>query len=144
MESNSTDERIWENINTHFEPDASHSSRECMNSNVDKLGHLLGIKNISNEVSEDFLKNASYLLDEMFFALIECPSAYERLYKKTIYGPQSRLIMLASNIIKKSPNNFKLKAKKIFSKISSMIFQKYHNGSVKSKDNIVTLNCKIN
>ena len=64
----------------------------------------------------------------MFFALIE-QSYFERLYSKAIYGPQSRLSMLALNIVKKSPNHFKSKAEQIFSEITSVIHKKVHNES---------------
>ena len=82
---------------------------------------MFGIKQISDEVNEEFSKTTKKSLHKMFYALIEQPSHFEKLYRKAIYGPKSRLIMLASNIRKESPNNFKLKAKKIFSKITSVI-----------------------
>ena len=50
--------------------------------------------------------------------VISCPSIHERLYWKVMYGPKSRIIMLASNIIKKTNNDFKVKAIQIFSQIS--------------------------
>ena len=109
-----------------------------MSSHVEKLAHFLGIKNISAEVNEKFLMNAENSLDRMYFALIECPSEFVRLYKKTIYGPQARMILLALNIVKKSRNNFKLKAKKIFSKINSKIFEAYHNKSVEHKEDVLS------
>ena len=54
-------------------------------------------------------------------ALNSCPSFYERLYQKAIYGPKSRIGMLASNIIKKAKGDFKIRTQKIFAKISSVL-----------------------
>ena len=85
------------------------------------------MENISDEVNYEFSKSTTKSLREMFFALSERPSFLERLYSKTIYGPQSRLILLASNIVSKSPTEFKLKAKRIFTKITSIFLKKYHN-----------------
>ena len=120
---------------------------KCISCDVDKLSHLLGMRNISDKVNEELSKSKMKSLDEMFLALTEtAPSYFERLYNKTIYGPgpQSRLIMLASNIVKKSPENFKPKAKKIYSKIASIIFKKYHNDSFKNREDISSLKGEIN
>ena len=81
---------------------------------------------------------------EMFSALSEISSYFERLYSRTIYGPQSRLIMLASNIVKKSPENFKLKAKQIYSNIASIIFWKYHDEKFKNGTNTSFSKGKLN
>ena len=113
------------------------------NRNLQKLSNFLGIKKISDEVNEEFSKTTKKSLHKMFFALIERPSHFEKLYRKAIYGPQSRLIMLASNIVKESPENFKLKAKKIYSKIASIIFKKYHNESFMNRKDISTLKGQI-
>ena len=149
--SNFTDVEIWRHIDylrfKHFKwaPDAHQE--KCISCDVVKLSHLLGMKNISDKVNEELSKSKMKSLDEMFLALTEtAPSYFERLYNKTIYGPgpQSRLIMLASNIVKKSPENFKPKAKKIYSKIASIIFKKYHNESFKNRKDISTLKGEIN
>ena len=61
----------------------------------------------------------------MFLALNSCPSFYVKLYWKAIYGNESRMAIFASNIIQKAKDDFKGKAKKIFSRISSVLgFQK--------------------
>ena len=52
--------------------------------------------------------------------------------------------MLASNILNKSPENFKLKAKKIYSKIALIIFKKYHDESFKNREDISSLKGEIN
>ena len=145
--SNFTEVEIWRHINylrfKRFKktPYAHHEKR--LSCDVEKLSHLLGMRNISEKVNEELSKSTTKLLDKMFLTLTEPPSYFERLYHKTIYGPQSRLIMLASNIVNKSPENFKLKAKKIYSKIASIIFKKYHNESFKKRKDISTLEGKI-
>ena len=128
--SNLTD--LSKNVNvTLFElkkrkPDASEEDRVSWN--VEKLSNLLGRKNASYEVNDEFTKNKTNSQYSIFLDLLKSPSDYEKLYFKTIYGhgPPSRLLMLALNIFKKSNNNFKQKAKQIFSEISS-ILKIYHN-----------------
>ena len=145
--SNFTENEIWKNINyTRFEqkkrfPDALWY--ESFFRNIEQLSQFLGMKNISDEVNGEFSKPTIKSLDEMFFSLFEVSSYYEQLYSRTVYGPQSRLIMLASNIVKESPENFKLKAKKIYSKIASIIFKKYHNESFMNRKDISTLKGQI-
>ena len=102
-------------------PDAKQE--KCISCDVENFSNLLGMRGISDEVNKELSKSKTKLFGEMFLTLTEPPSFFERLYNKTIYGPQSRLIMLASNIVNKSPENFKLNAKKIYSKIAS-IFEK--------------------
>ena len=144
--SNFTENETWKKINiTKFDqkkliPDVSQ--KDAISWNVEKLSILVGMKNISDEVNVKVTKTSTKSLYEMFLTLYEPPSYYERLYSKTIYGPQSRLIMLALNIVKKSPNEFKLKAKQIFSKITSIISKKYHTESFKNRTDILIVNGK--
>ena len=60
---------------------------------------------------------------KMFFTLNSCPSDLEILYKKAIYlnGPNSRISMLASNIVKKEKYAVKEKTLQIFAKIASVL-----------------------
>ena len=51
--------------------------------------------------------------------------------------------MLALNIVKNSPENFKLTAKKIFQKITSTIFEKYHNECFENRTDIAFVKGKI-
>ena len=53
---------------------------------------------------------------EMFVYLNACPSFYVRLYQKAIFGPKSRIAMLALNIIKKQMMVLKLKQQKYLPK----------------------------
>ena len=115
-----------------------------MSSNVEKLSHFLGNKNISEEVNDKVLKNAKISLDQMYFAVIECPADFVRLYKKAIFGPQSRMMMLAQNIVKKARKNFQVKAKTIFQKINSTIFETFYNQSVEKREDILSLQGEIN
>ena len=146
VKSNFTENEKWKKINlTKFEqkkliPDVSQ--KDAISWNVEKLLILVGMKNISDEVNIKVSKTSTKSLYEMFLTLYEPPSYYERLYSKTIYGPQSRLILLALNIVKKSPNEFKLKAKQIFSKITSIISKKYHTKSFKNRTDILIGNGK--
>ena len=146
--SNFTENEIWENINfTRFErkkryPDASWGKSVWVN--VEKLSQFLRIKNISDKVNGELTKPTIKSIDDMSLAVFEPPSYFEKLYSKTIYGPKSRLIMLASNIVNKSPENFKLKAKKIYSKLSSIIFKIYHNETFKNRTDNSFLKGKLN
>ncbi len=77
--------------------------------------------NSSEEITRNFSKSDIDYSAKMFVALWSCPSFYEKLYRQAIYGPKSRIAMLAANILKKSKGDFKLKAQKIFAKISSVL-----------------------
>ena len=57
----------------------------------------------------------------MFIALNSCPSFYVKLYWKTFYGSELRIAQFTSNIIRKAKDDFKVKAQKIFAKISSAL-----------------------
>ena len=58
---------------------------------------------------------------EMFVHLNSCPSFHVRLFWSTVYGAESRMALLASNIIKKGSDDFKIKAIKIMAKIIKML-----------------------
>ena len=79
---------------------------------------------VGNEGSEDVKYNISKSefneAAKMYFTLNSCPHL-EKLYWKAIYGPDSRISMLASNILKMVEGDFKAKALKIFAKITSML-----------------------
>ena len=144
--SNFTENEVWKNIEyLQFErkerkptPQEECTSIKC---NVETL--FLGMKNISEEVNVEYPKSATKSPYEMFLTLIE-PPYFERLYSEAIYGPKSRLMLLASNIVNTSPHNFQLKAKRIFSKMTSIIFKKYHNESIISRKDISVFKGKIN
>ena len=143
--SNFTENEIWKNIkHLQFErKKRKHEDCKSISCNVGKLPLFVQMKNISDDVNDKYSKSSLRTPYNMFLTLIE-PSYFEKLYSETIYGTQSRLIMLASNIVTKSPNYFQLKAKKIFSKISSIIFKKYQNESLEIGKNILTVKGKDN
>ena len=145
--SNFTEVEIWKHINyLRFKrirtPEAQQG--KCTSCNIEKLSHLLKTKNISDKVNEEFLKSNTKSLDEMFLALTEPPSYFEKLYYKTIYGPQTRLILLASNIVNKSPTKFRLRAKRIFTKITSIVLKKYQDESHRDRTDISFAKGKLN
>ena len=88
--------------------------------NIEKFSQMVG-GNSSQDIKRNFSKSDISNTGKMFLALISCPSFYERLYKKAIYGPKSRIAMLASNIVRKTKADFEVKAQKIFAKISSVL-----------------------
>ena len=147
--SNLTEKEIWKNIKyLQFERrkrKSLASQEECFSikCKVAKLSPFVGMKNISDEVIEEFPKSTTKSPFEMFLTLIE-PPYFERLYSKAIYGPQSRVMLLALNIVNTSPQNFQLKAKRIFSKMASVIFTKYHNESITNRKDISVFEGKLN
>ena len=64
---------------------------------------------------------------ELFLALNSCPSDETMIYNKIIYGdgPNSRILILSMNLIKKTVGEFKTVAWNIFSKIGSILKLRY-------------------
>ena len=54
------------------------------------------------------------------------------------------MMMLAQNIVKKARKNFQVKAKTIFQKINSTIFETFYNQSVEKREDILSLQGEIN
>ena len=97
---------------------------------MEKLSQMVGFngaEDLANNLSKSEINDNA----KMFGGLISCPSFYERLYEKAIFGPKFRIAMLASNIVKKSKDDFNLDALKIFAKISSVLGFKHisNNGN---------------
>ena len=119
---------------------------EFIINNFEKISPVVG-----NEGSEDMKYNISkseVLIEaaKMFFSLNSCPSFFEKLYWKAIYGPDSRISMLASNILKKAEGGLKEIALKIFGKICRVLrFQyiSYHHGENRSVDRNIKLTKNI-
>ena len=108
-------------------------------SNIEELSRFLGVHNVSNDKARNLSQDSINKGAEMFVALNLCPSDFIRLYLKSIYGPQSRIAILASNIVKKVKNDLRKKAIQIFVKISSLLgFQhiSYKNGYFERKINV--------
>ena len=88
--------------------------------NFENLSQLVGVKS-SQKINRKLSKKDTNSAAKMFFTLNSCPSFYAKLYWKVIYGSESRIAKFASNIIWKANDSFKVRAQKIFAKISSMI-----------------------
>ena len=81
------------------------------------VGDTRNFYEINRNLSRSDINSAA----EMFIALNSCPSFYVKLYWKVIYVNESRTTKFASNIIRKAEDDFKVRAQKIFAKISSVI-----------------------
>ena len=88
--------------------------------NFENLSQMVGVNN-SQEVNRSLTQSDLNFGARMFFAINSCPSSYEKLYWRAIYGGDSRISKLASNIIKEAKDGFKVKANKIFSKVTSVL-----------------------
>ena len=108
--------------------------------NFEKLSKMVSVESSGEMISRNLSKNDINFGAEMFMALNSCPSFFVKLYWKVIYGNESRIGKFASNIIRKAKDSFKVKAEKIFAKISSVIgFQHisyHHEGNKSIKMNI--------
>ena len=88
--------------------------------NFENLSQMVGEKS-AQEVSRNSSRSGINIGAKMFFALNACPSFHVRLYWKAIYGSESRIAKFASNIIRKAKDGLKVRAQKIFAKISSSL-----------------------
>ena len=95
-------------------------SNEDIQNNFEKVLQL-GENEDSDEKKFNHSKIEINEAAKLFFDLNSCPSFYEKLYWKAIYGPNSRILLLASNILKRVEGNFKVKALKIFAKMTSVL-----------------------
>ena len=96
-------------------------SLEYISTHFDKLSKMVGVissKEMTWNLSRSDIINTG---SEMFMVLNSCPSFYVKLYWKAIYGNESRMAKFATNIIQKANNDFKVRAQKIFAKISSVL-----------------------
>ena len=91
-----------------------------ISSHFEKLSQMVGDTNF-DEISRNSSRGNINFGAEMFMALNSCPTFYVKLYWKAIYGIESRMAKFASNIIRKANDGFKVRAQKIFAKISSML-----------------------
>ena len=122
---------IWSHIRSlRFEYLKENSLLECetatlipgsyISSNLEKLSQLVGI-NISVKIHKNFSKSDISESAILFLALNSCPTFFEKLYWKAIYGPEEKIAMLTSNIITKAKGDFKKVALNIFVKVSSVL-----------------------
>ena len=111
------------NISTHFE----------------KLSHMAGVVISSEQFNRNFSKSNIDTAAKMFVYLNSCPSFFVKLYWKAIFGPKSRIVMLASNIIKKTNAGFIPKAVQIFAKMTRLLgfeYISYYKGNGHFGENI--------
>ena len=91
---------------------------QYIESNIEKLSKLVKV-NIFDGVNMNLSKKKIDFGARMFFALNSCPSKIVRLYSRVMYGKKSRIVLMASNIIKKVKYDLSIKAKKIFARIKA-------------------------
>ena len=87
---------------------------------LEKLSQIFRVFS-SDQSNKNLSKTDINVGAEMFVALNSCPSNYVKLYWNVIYGPESRIALLALKILKKANIDFKKEALKIFSKISLVL-----------------------
>ena len=112
-----------------------------MTSNLEELSKLIGV---SDQVASNKLANLSKDSinsgAEMFLSLNLCPPDFVKLYARAISGPESMTALLTSNRIKKERDDLKIKAIKIFAKISTLLGFKHisynHEGNGSFEKNI--------
>ena len=93
---------------------------QYIENNIEKLSKLVKVK-ISNGVNMNLSKKKIDFGAKMFFAMNSCPSPIVRLYWRVMYGDKSRIALMASNIIKKVQDDLRIKARKIFGRITSVL-----------------------
>ena len=145
ISSNVEQKVIWSHIlSTRYKYLINYISPKCSSdgfiyledilNNFEKISLIDGNKgseNMNYNISKSEVNEAA----KMFYTLNSCPSLFEKLYLKAMDGPASAISLLASNILKKAKGDSKVKALKIFVKITSVLgFQyiSYHHGENKS------------
>ena len=116
--------------NIHKTCEKSFIPAENISLNFVKLSQMVGDTRSSYEINRNLSRSEINSAAKMFIALNSCPSYYEKLYWKVMYGNESRMAKFASNIIRKAKDRFKVRAQKIFAKVSSVLGFKhisYHN-----------------
>ena len=115
-------------------------SKDKIKSNFDNLSALLGSSNVSNinVLSNNTLETGA----NMFIFLNSCPSTLIKLYSKTFYGPESRMVPLTLKIMKKIGPDYKKIARKILSETINTFGFKYLQ-SVKRSETDVELQLNI-
>ena len=89
---------------------------------LEKLLQMTGVSN-SKEIKGNFSKSDLKECGAMFIALNSCPSFLERLYWRAFYESKNTatIALFASNIIKHSQPNLKMKAQRVFAKIAPVL-----------------------
>ena len=92
--------------------------------NLETLSKLLKV-DTDDKVDVNLSKEKINKGADLFFALNFCPSEIVRLYWRVMYGNKQRIAIMASNIIKKVNENLRIKALKIFAKVTSVLGFQY-------------------
>ena len=139
----------WEKIRTkRFDYVKRNADIECIegntipeqeiNSNYEKLSELLQAWNVTDQINENTTKNKIEIGGKMYLTLNSCPSFFERLYHKVIYGHRLQTPILSLNILRNTKEDLKIKALNIFAKIISVFgFQYIQDESDNSYDKAV-------
>ena len=107
--------------NIHITCEKSFIPSKYISLHFEKLSQMVGDTRSSYEINRNLSRSDINSAADMFISLNFCPSFYARLYWKAIYGNEFRMAKFASNIIRKAKDDFKVRAQKIFAKISSVI-----------------------
>ena len=105
--------------NTDQECDNGFIPQKNILNNLSQMAMIL--KQSDQQLNRNSSKSNINAAGEMFVYLNACPSFYVRLYQKAIFGPKSRIAMLALNIIKEANDGFEVKATEIFAKMSQVL-----------------------
>ena len=93
--------------------------------NLEKLSKLLEVVTYNDEVNVNLSNEKINHGADMFFSLNFCPSKIVRLYWRVMYGNKQRIAIMASNIIKNVNDDLRIKALKIFAKVTSVLGFQY-------------------
>ena len=105
---------------SHDPDENSFIDEQKIEHNLEKLSQMVQVVG-SDQSNKNLSKAAINFGAEMFVALNSCPSYHVKLYWNVIYGPESRIAVLALKIVKKANIDFRKDALKIFSKICSVL-----------------------
>ena len=118
-------------------------SKEDINSNYEKLSEMLKAWNVTDQVKKNTTRDKIEIGGKMYATLNSCPSFFERLYHKVIYGQQLQTPILSLNILRKTKGDFKMKSLNIFAKIISVFGFQYIQDESDNSDDKAVLNRKI-
>ena len=110
--------------------------------NLEKLSKLLKV-NTYEEVNVNLSKEKINHAADLFFALNFCPSEIVRLYWRVMYGNKQRIAIMASNIIKKVNDNLRIKALKIFAKVTSVLGFQYITNYPAGNQSFLTMKTEL-
>ena len=110
--------------------------------NLETLSKLLKV-DTDGKVDVNLSKEKINHGADLFFALNFCPSEIVRLYWRVMYGNKQRIAIMASNIIKKVNDNLRIKALKIFAKVTSVLGFQYITNYPVGNQSFSTMKTKL-